>query len=274
MTATRRRRRPKPTGIDTACAHGSPAWMGCDYCEKATGRVVDVTDRVAKNGNGYQIITFDDGSMISSWKVRFQEGRHRQDDRVHVQHGEGLPESRAGHEGGAVSAGVCRKTSCRKPLEVRKVSPGHLIMVCPEHGDATVGGRGGRVRDGVARGTSEDRGRARRDERREQQRAQARDEGGADRRDVEGPHSREVETRGGTVEQREEENVNGKVKWFSGSKGYGFIERGDGEGDVFCHYSAIQDNEDFKDIDEGQEVTFEIVQGQKGPQAANVVKVG
>lgn len=63
----------------------------------------------------------------------------------------------------------------------------------------------------------------------------------------------------------------GKVKWFSNSKGYGFIEREDGE-DVFIHYSALQ-GEGFKSLDEGQEVEFEVTQGNKGPQATNVVKV-
>lgn len=62
----------------------------------------------------------------------------------------------------------------------------------------------------------------------------------------------------------------GKVKWFSAEKGYGFIEREDGS-DVFVHYSAIQD-EGFKSLTEGQNVEFEIVNGNRGPQAANVVK--
>ena len=62
----------------------------------------------------------------------------------------------------------------------------------------------------------------------------------------------------------------GKVKWFSSEKGYGFIEREDG-GDVFVHFSAIQD-EGYKTLTEGQEVEFEIVEGARGPQAANVVK--
>ena len=62
----------------------------------------------------------------------------------------------------------------------------------------------------------------------------------------------------------------GKIKWFSAEKGYGFIEREDGS-DVFVHYSAIQD-EGFKSLTEGQNVEFEIVDGNRGPQAANVVK--
>lgn len=63
----------------------------------------------------------------------------------------------------------------------------------------------------------------------------------------------------------------GKVKWFNKEKGYGFIEREDGD-DVFVHYSAIQED-GFKSLNEGQEVEFEIVDGSRGPQAANVVKV-
>lgn len=63
----------------------------------------------------------------------------------------------------------------------------------------------------------------------------------------------------------------GRVKWFSNEKGYGFIEREGGE-DVFVHYSSI-DQEGFKTLDEGQEVEFEIVQGTRGPQAANVRKI-
>ncbi|AXB81743.1 cold shock domain-containing protein [Megasphaera hexanoica] len=64
--------------------------------------------------------------------------------------------------------------------------------------------------------------------------------------------------------------MHGKVKWFSAEKGYGFIEREDG-GDVFVHFSAIQED-GFKSLTEGQEVDFDIVDGARGPQAANVVK--
>ena len=61
----------------------------------------------------------------------------------------------------------------------------------------------------------------------------------------------------------------GKVKWFNDQKGFGFIEREDGD-DVFVHFSAIQD-EGFKSLAEGQDVEFEVVEGDRGPQAANVV---
>ena len=63
----------------------------------------------------------------------------------------------------------------------------------------------------------------------------------------------------------------GKVKWFNAEKGFGFIEV-EGENDVFVHFSAIQGN-GFKTLEEGQSVTFEIVEGNRGPQAANVNKI-
>jgi cold shock protein len=62
----------------------------------------------------------------------------------------------------------------------------------------------------------------------------------------------------------------GTVKWFNESKGYGFIQKEDG-GDIFVHYTAIQDA-GFKTLAEGQQVSFDIVDGPKGPAAANVVK--
>ena len=63
----------------------------------------------------------------------------------------------------------------------------------------------------------------------------------------------------------------GKVKWFSNDKGYGFIEADDGE-DVFVHFTGIV-SEGFKSLDEGQSVSFEIIEGNRGPQAANVLKI-
>jgi CspA family cold shock protein len=62
--------------------------------------------------------------------------------------------------------------------------------------------------------------------------------------------------------------LQGKVKWFNQEKGYGFIEV-EGDKDVFVHYSAIQ-QEGFKTLKEGDTVEFDVVEGQKGPQAANV----
>lgn len=67
------------------------------------------------------------------------------------------------------------------------------------------------------------------------------------------------------------ERIIGTVKWFNGSKGYGFIEREGGK-DVFVHFSAIQ-GDGFKSLAEGDEVTFDITQGPKGLQSANVVKI-
>ncbi|MCL2456308.1 MAG: cold-shock protein [Defluviitaleaceae bacterium] len=63
----------------------------------------------------------------------------------------------------------------------------------------------------------------------------------------------------------------GTVKWFNAEKGYGFISI-QGEDDVFVHFSAIQ-TDGFKTLEEGQEVQFEVVQGAKGPQAANVNRI-
>ena len=63
----------------------------------------------------------------------------------------------------------------------------------------------------------------------------------------------------------------GKVKWFDAGKGFGFIEV-EGENDVFVHFSAIN-QEGYKSLEEGQEVEFEVVEGDRGPQAANVAKL-
>lgn len=65
--------------------------------------------------------------------------------------------------------------------------------------------------------------------------------------------------------------MKGKVKWFNAEKGYGFIEREDG-GDVFVHFSAIQ-GDGFKTLEEGEAVEFDIVDGDRGPQSSNVVRV-
>lgn len=65
------------------------------------------------------------------------------------------------------------------------------------------------------------------------------------------------------------EQVTGTVKWFNDEKGFGFIEQADGP-DVFVHHTAIQ-AEGFKSLKEGQSVTMEVTQGQKGPQAENVI---
>lgn len=65
--------------------------------------------------------------------------------------------------------------------------------------------------------------------------------------------------------------MKGTVKWFNAEKGYGFIQVENGE-DVFVHFSAIQ-GEGFKSLDEGQEVEFEVTEGNRGAQAANVVKL-
>ena len=64
----------------------------------------------------------------------------------------------------------------------------------------------------------------------------------------------------------------GTVKWFNAEKGFGFIEREGGGPDVFVHYSAITGS-GYRELQEGQKVEFEVVQGQKGPQADNVRKL-
>ena len=66
--------------------------------------------------------------------------------------------------------------------------------------------------------------------------------------------------------------MKGKVKWFSDQKGYGFIAKDDGSGDVFVHFSSIS-GDGFKSLVEGDPVEFEVVESDKGPKAANVVKV-
>lgn len=65
--------------------------------------------------------------------------------------------------------------------------------------------------------------------------------------------------------------VTGTVKWFNDEKGFGFITQENGGADVFVHFRAIE-GDGFKSLEEGQLVSFEIEQGQKGPQAANVTK--
>jgi CspA family cold shock protein len=72
-------------------------------------------------------------------------------------------------------------------------------------------------------------------------------------------------------ERRDVSMVQGTVKWFNESKGYGFITRDDGD-DVFAHYSAIDGN-GFKTLSEGDTVSFDVVEGDKGPKAINIVKV-
>jgi len=68
------------------------------------------------------------------------------------------------------------------------------------------------------------------------------------------------------------EKVQGTVKWFNSGKGYGFIGREEGV-DVFVHFSALADNGGYRSLEEGQRVEFDVVQGQKGPQAENVVVI-
>ena len=67
-----------------------------------------------------------------------------------------------------------------------------------------------------------------------------------------------------------EERLNGRVAWFNSAKGFGFIKPDGGGKDVFCHFSAIQ-ADGYKSLNEGDEVEFHIVAGDKGPQAADVV---
>ncbi|MGX4694331.1 cold-shock protein [Streptomyces sp. JNUCC 63] len=66
--------------------------------------------------------------------------------------------------------------------------------------------------------------------------------------------------------------ASGTVKWFSADKGYGFIAQDDGGPDVFAHYSEIQGGGGYRELTEGEHVTFDIGQGPKGPQAQNIVR--
>ena len=66
--------------------------------------------------------------------------------------------------------------------------------------------------------------------------------------------------------------MKGKVKWFSDQKGYGFIAKDDGSGDVFVHFSAIS-GDGYKSLVEGEAVEFDVIESDKGPKAANVVKL-
>ncbi len=65
--------------------------------------------------------------------------------------------------------------------------------------------------------------------------------------------------------------MQGTVKWFNAQKGYGFLSTSEGK-DVFVHFSAIENDEGYKTLTEGQEVEFDVVDGEKGPQAAHVIK--
>ncbi|MFJ9704496.1 cold-shock protein [Streptomyces sp. NPDC101234] len=65
--------------------------------------------------------------------------------------------------------------------------------------------------------------------------------------------------------------ASGTVKWFNAEKGFGFIEQEDGGADVFAHYSNIISNGGFRELQEGQKVSFDVTQGQRGLQAENIV---
>ena len=86
-----------------------------------------------------------------------------------------------------------------------------------------------------------------------------------------GPYAAFSLCRTKSARNKEEQMARGTVKWFNDTKGFGFIQQETGE-DVFVHYTAIT-GEGFKTLKEGQEVEFEITEGPKGPQAANVVKL-
>jgi CspA family cold shock protein len=68
-------------------------------------------------------------------------------------------------------------------------------------------------------------------------------------------------------------STTGTVKWFNDSKGFGFISLEDGSKDVFVHHSAIQSNDEYKSLNEGDRVQFDVVQGEKGPAAENVTRI-
>ncbi len=76
----------------------------------------------------------------------------------------------------------------------------------------------------------------------------------------------------GSARRKKKVKMKGTVKWFNNAKGFGFIGRDDGNADVFVHYSAIN-IEGYKSLQEGDQVEFEIVDGQKGPQAGNVTRL-
>ena len=76
----------------------------------------------------------------------------------------------------------------------------------------------------------------------------------------------------GFARRKKKVRLRGTVKWFNNAKGFGFIGRDDGSSDVFVHYSAIN-NDGYKSLQEGDQVEFEIVEGQKGPQAGNVSRI-
>jgi CspA family cold shock protein len=88
---------------------------------------------------------------------------------------------------------------------------------------------------------------------------------------VDGPGEDSLAVLPPASQEEETMRITGKVKWFNNAKGYGFIER-EGGSDVFVHYSAIQGS-GFRSLEEGQNVEFEIVDGPKGPQAGNVVRI-
>ena len=68
-------------------------------------------------------------------------------------------------------------------------------------------------------------------------------------------------------------STTGTVKWFNDSKGFGFISLEDGSKDVFVHHSAIQGDDEYKSLNEGDRVEFDVVQGEKGPAAENVARI-